>query len=137
MSPWIPVLVTSALGLLGLVLQALMFAFYSGKQAAFAATQKTMVDRLLAKMDANDADAIELAEERGGLIARLQHVERHTSKIDDINAGLINLAASVKASAERGERAHDQVRQDISSLQRQIQALMTGAGGAVVEIRRP
>lgn len=137
MSPWIPVFVTAGLGLTGLVLQALMFAFYSGKQAAFARAQESVVERLLAKMDAADADALELAEERGGLTARLEHVERHTSKIDDMKTSLITLTAKLDAVAATAERSQEAVRHDISSLQRQIQALMTGSGGAVVEIHKP
>ncbi len=137
MSPWVPVVVSVAALLVGLLLQGLGYAYFLGRMKAGHDSTAQLVASLIRRMEKNDESALARAEEKGDLNARLVHVEDHTAGIGPLGTEFAKLSERFEGFAKRSEESSALIRTDMSSLQRQIQALMTGKGGAVIRIDSP
>ncbi len=137
MSPWIPVVVSVAALVVGLALQGLGYAYFLGRMKEGHDSTSRLVESLIRRMEKNDESALSRAEEKGDLNARLEHVEGNTAGIADLRMSLVKLNAQFEAHSGDARRNAELIRTDMSALQRQIQALMTGKGGAVIRIDSP
>jgi hypothetical protein len=134
LSPWVPAIIAVVTLIIGLVLQGLGYAYFLGRMKEGHESTTRLVESLIRRMEKNDDAALNRAEEKGDLNARLEHVENHVASIGELKTGIVRLVAQFEAHASRSEAGQQNIRTDMSALQRQIQNLMTGAGGSVIHI---
>lgn len=136
-SPWIPVLVTVFLGLCGLGLQGIIFAFFMGKMKVSQEITEKLVDGLVQRMNTTADEERGRAREDGALGARLDQVQQQTAGIEHLRETVTRLDERFAGFSGRVDEGHEALRRDLTGLQRQLGALVSGSAGAVVEIHRP
>lgn len=135
-SPWIPVIVTAVLGGIGLALQAVAFAFFMGRFKAEAGFTRELVGTLLKRDDDQRASAEDRAEARGQLIARLEEVERNTNGVQNLQIRVGQIDERLAGMRRDAEAFTGATSRQLDSVQRQLTALVSGSGGAVIRIEK-
>lgn len=144
MHPWIPVVVTVALGLIGLAIQACLLAFFVGKMREHQAGQERLVnvfreftekaiDAMMGRMARFDEMAAESKADRATLNAKLALVERNTEGLQGLREQMATLNATFQAHRERVEVDLEKQVMAMEGVQRQLATLATKGPGAVVE----
>lgn len=145
MHPWIPVIVTIVLGLIGLGLQGLALAYFIGRmkenqagQAALveafkAFTTKTL-DALLLRMGAVDQVLSAAGADRAAIHQRLQGIERDTNGLQEDRQQFAAFRATSEAHQERTESELNRILQALEGQQRQLANLALRAPGDVVSL---
>lgn len=145
MSPWIPTVVTVALGLIGLSIQGMLFAYFVGRMKEAQVGQANLVktfqeftektiDALLTRMSDLDAMAAESRGDRSALNARLTAVERNTDGLQSLRESFAGHKASFDAHRERTESGLAQVQRQLDGIHRQLANIATGKLGEVIEL---
>ena len=145
MSPWIPVVVTIILGLLGLAVQGLLLAYFLGRmkehqqgQAALVATFQRFtegaLDALTARMSAMDKFASESTSHRAELSARLGTVEASTDGMPRFREEFAEHRAEARAFMRRMESDMERVNMALEGLQRQTASLAVNGPGKLIEL---
>lgn len=144
MHPWIPVVVTVALGLIGLAIQACLLAFFIGKMREQQAGQERLVnvfreftekaiDAMMTRLGRFDEIAAESQADRATLNAKLSVVERNTDGLQGLREAMAAHAATFGAHRERQEADMEKLNRAMEGVQRQLATLATKGPGAVVE----
>ncbi len=136
-SPWLPVVISGFVVVVGVGVHVSTFAFFSGRMKAGQEATNALVAGLISRMDTFDRAALARAEERGNLDARLEHVEKNTAGMGAIELNLVRLSERFEG-AERTATARDETyRSHFDSLGRQMQGLAGLGPGSVLELTRP
>lgn len=136
-SPWIPVLVTAILGLVGLAIQGALFGHFTGRLKAGQEFTRELVNAMLTKDRQREEAALRAAEEKGALLARIENVERNTAGVSELRETVSRMDERLGSLSRAVEEGAAQTNRHLDSVQRQIGSLVTGAAGAVVEIHKP
>lgn len=145
MHPWVPVLVTIALGALGLGVQGLLLAFFLGRMKAHQESQATLVstfqrfteraiEALTSRMEKVDAFTAESHASAATLSARLGSVEQSTDGLPRFREEFAAFSASTKAHQVRVEHDLERMSAGVDSLQRQVAHLAIHGPGQLVEM---
>lgn len=135
-SPWLPVLISVAVLLVGLAVQLATFAYFTGRMKGGQEATNALVGGLITRMDTFDRGALDRATEKGDISARLDHVEKNTEGMGKIREELVRLRERAE-SAERTATARDETyRSHFDSLGRQLQSIAGMGPGGVLEIKR-
>ena len=158
MHPWVPVLVTVFLGLIGLGIQGAAMAFFLGKMraeqtasaAASAANQAAnrqlvdvfqafttkTVDAMLERLAEFDTMARDAAGARAALDQRLATVENAASGLAAVPLVLSEFKGEFNAHRQITERELAHVARNFDGVQRQLAELVRGGSGGVVPFDR-
>lgn len=145
MPEWVPVIITVALGLAGLGVQALLLAYFLGRMkaqqegaealiATFRDFTRQAIAQLTERLDAVDEFATKSREHRAQLDARLGGVERNTEGLQGVRESMAALTATFTAHRERNESDMAHVNRSLEGVQRQLGNMMTGGAGKVLEL---
>lgn len=147
MSPWVPVVVSAVVVLVGFATNAALIAFFLGKMkatadgqsalfAAYQESQKVLLEtfrqavadavrRLEERLDEYDAHAIGSAKDRANFAIRLQQVEENTHGLRDHDIRFAKLEertglehAAAKTSIERLDRRLENLAAQVANLAR-------------------
>lgn len=133
-SPWLPVIISGVVLLIGVGVQLAAFAYFTGRMKGGQEATNALVLGLINRMDAFDKGALNRAEEKGDLSARLDHVEKNTEGLGSIREQLVRLTERFEG-AERTATARDETyRSHFDSLGRQMQGLAGMGPGRVLEL---
>jgi len=154
-SPWIPVIVTVTIFLVGLAAQGMMFAFFMGKMKTqvdslktqserdaaaqdklmelHRTTLQTIIDSLLRRMEDSDQFFTRARGEYEALKAKVEHIDRNTAGLQDLREELARLGARFDAHHEGQNQDMAAIKRDITSIQRQLATLAVSGPGKVVE----
>lgn len=133
-SPWLPVVISIVVLLVGVAVQLAAFAYFTGRMKGGQDATNALVAGLISRMDTFDKSSINRAEEKGDLSARLEHLERNTSALVGMGNDLARLDERFVGFERRANDRDEHYRISLDSIQRQIGALATGAAGRVVEL---
>lgn len=134
MSPWLPVIISLGGFGLALAIQLAAFAYFTGKTKGSNDALASMVTRLMARVDSVESARLDHATDRGDLGARLEHVERHASKIDTMASELTRLAERFAGFEKRADDRAASERLHLESLSRQLANLAAHGPGELVEL---
>lgn len=145
MHPWVPVLVTIALGVLGLAIQGLLLAYFLGRMREHQAGQAALVgtfrdftekalDALSDRMSAMDKFASESGSHRAELSARLGAVEAKTNGLPALGERFAAFEAKSLAHQDRCESDLQRMSMALEGLQRQVGSLAIHGPGQLVDL---
>lgn len=145
LQPWIPVLVTIVLGLVGLGIQGLALAYFIGRmkenqtgQAALVEAFKTFttktLDALLLRMGTVDSVLSAAGADRAAIHQRLQGIERDTEGLRDDREQFAAFRATTTAHQDRTEAELGRILQALEGQQRQLANLALRSPGDVVSL---
>lgn len=145
MQPWIPVVVTIVLGVVGLAIQGLLLAYFLGRMKEHQAGQAALVqtfqrftegalDALTARMSAMDKFANESTAHRAELSARLGGLEQATEGMPRFREDFAEHRAEARAHMKRMEGDMERVNMALEGLQRQVGSLATHGPGKLIEL---
>ena len=145
MAPWIPVVVTLVLGIIGLAIQGLLLAYFigrmkenqTGQQALVAAFQKfteQAITALTTRMGAVDAFTAESRSDRAAITARLGAVEKLVEGMPAFREEFAAHRATSEAHQHRVEAELGRILQAQEGQQRQLANLALRAPGEVVSL---
>lgn len=145
MSPWIPVIVTIVLGLVGLGIQGLLLAYFLGRMKEHQQGQAQLVqtfqrftesalEALTTRMSAMDKFASESTAHRAELSARLGTVETQTEGMPRFREEFAEHRAEGRAFMRRMEGDMSRVNMALEGLQRQVGSLATHGAGKLIEL---
>lgn len=133
-SPWLPVILSGLVLLIGIGVQLAAFAYFTGRMKGGQDATNALVSGLISRMDSFDRGALSRAEEKGDLSARLDHVEKNTNAVAGMAKDLTRLDERFAGFERRASDRDEIYRTHFDSIQRQIAALATGSAGTVVEL---
>ena len=138
MPSWVPVIV-------GLVLQALMLAYFLGRMKAQQEGQRELVDafkkfagdaidRLTARADAADNATTEAVKERASLASRMRSVEQSTDGLPKFREEFAGFSAATTQRLTHIESELKRVAVASEGIQRQVANLALHGPGLVVRM---
>lgn len=145
MSPWIPVIVTIVLGLAGLGIQGLVFAYFLGRMKEHQQGQAQLVqtfqrftesalEALTTRMSAMDKFASDSTAHRSELAARLGAIEASAEGMPRFREEFAEHRAEARAHMRRMESDVARVNMALEGLQRQVGSLATHGPGKLIEL---
>lgn len=145
MQPWIPVVVTIVLGLVGLGIQGLLLAYFIGRmkenqmgQAQLVETFQTFttktIDALLIRMGAVDSVLSAAGADRAAIHQRLQGIEKDTNGLQADRKSFAAFQATTSAHQERTEAELSRILQALEGQQRQLANLALRAPGDIISL---
>lgn len=145
MSPWIPVVVTIVLGVLGLAVQSVLLAFFLGRMKEHQSSQNTLVatfqkftesalTALTARMGAVDAFTVESRTDRASLQARMVSLERLVDGLPRFREEFASHRATSESHQSRVEAELARILQAQEGQQRQLANLALRAPGEVISL---
>lgn len=145
MHPWIPVLVTISLGVIGLGIQGLLLAYLLGRMKEHQAGQSALVatfqrftegaiDVLTKRMGSMDSFASETNASRAEVGARLAGLEQATEGMPRFREDFAEHRAEARAHMKRVENDIGRVNMALEGLQRQVGSLATHGPGRLMEL---
>jgi len=143
--PWIPVIVTIALGVVGLGIQGALLAFFIGRmkenqlgQAALVAAFQTFTAQTIAglmdRMKIVDEVGAATIADRASINARLMGLERATEGMPQLREDFAAHRATSEAHQARVEAEIGRILQAQEGVQRQLQTLALRQPGKVLEL---
>lgn len=145
MQPWVPVIVTLILGVIGLGIQGLLLAYFVGRmkesqigQAALVAAFQQFTDQaitsLTTRMGAVDAFTSEARSDRASLATRLGGVERLVDGLPKFREEFAAFRATSEGHQSRVEDELGRILRAQEGQQRQLANLALRAPGDVVSL---
>lgn len=145
MSPWIPLIVTIIIAIVGLAGQGVLVAFFLGKMRERQVGQELLVDSfqkfteqtvaaLMTRLGQFDSMQTESVKDRAALNARLTNLETNTAGLGHLREEFITYRATQTEHGKRLESDLARVGQGVESLQRQMANLVSGRAGQVTTI---
>lgn len=145
MAPWIPVVVTLVLGLVGLGIQGLLLAYFVGRMkeqqtgqaalvAAFQKFTEQAITALTARMGAVDAFTAESKSDRTNLATRLGALERLVEGLPQFREDFAAFRATSESHQGRVEAELGRILQAQEGQQRQLANLALRSPGDVIEL---
>lgn len=145
MQPWIPVVITIVLGVMGLGIQGLLLAYFLGRmkehqagQAALVAAFQKFTDQaigsLTERMGAVDSFTSESRSDRAALNQRLGSIEERTEGLPKFREDFAAYRATSEAHQTRMESEVGRILQAQDGIQRQLQTLALRQPGKVLEL---
>ena len=146
MHPWVPVLVTIALGILGLTVQGFLLAYFLGRmkehqagQAQLVATFRDFTEKALNalgdRMGAMDKFAAESGAHRAELSSRLGALEAKTQTLPHLGERFAAFEAKSLAHQDRCEADLHRMSMALEGLQRQVATLAVHGPGQLVKLQ--
>lgn len=147
MHPWVPVIITVALGVSGLGIQGLLLAYFLGRMkenqlgqeklvTAFQAFTAQTLAGLMERLQKFDSLAADSQTDRANINARLTGLERSTDGLPKFREDFAGFAATSRAHQERTEAELARMSRGMEGLQRQIAELAIHGPGQLVELPR-
>lgn len=147
MHPWVPVLITVALGIAGLGVQGLLLAYFLGRMkenqqgqaalvAAFQEFTKQTISSLMDRLEKFDVIASESQADRASLNARIAGIDRSTDGLPRFREEFAGFVAKSSAHQERTESELARMNRGLEGMQRQIAELAIHGPGQLVEMPR-
>mgnify|MGYP007071569240 CR=1 FL=1 len=145
MAPWIPVVVTLVLGLVGLGIQGLLLAYFVGRMkeqqtgqaalvAAFQKFTEQAITALTARMGAVDSFTSESKSDRAAITARLGGIEKLVEGMPQFREEFAAHRATSDAHQQRVEAELHRILQAQEGQQRQLANLALRSPGDVVSL---
>lgn len=145
MAPWVPVVVTLVLGVVGLGIQGLLLAYFLGRMKEHQSGQAQLVDTfqqftqqalaaLTTRMAALDSIASESKSDRAAITARLGGIEQSTDGLPRFREEFAAFRATATSHQERMESEVGRILQAQDGIQRQLQTLALRQPGKVHEL---
>lgn len=147
MHPWVPVIITVALGVCGLGVQGLLLAYFLGRMKENQLGQEKLVTAfqdftaqtlqgLMERLQKFDSLAADSQTDRTNINARLMGLERATDGLPKFREDFAGFAATSRAHQERTESELQRMARGMEGLQRQIAELAIHGPGQLVELPR-
>lgn len=145
LQPWIPVVVTLVLGLIGLGVQGLLLAYFVGRmkegqvgQAALVAAFQDFTNQaivaLTSRMGAVDAFTSEARSDRAALATRLDGVDRLVAGLPQFREDFAAFRATSEAHQTRVEEELSRIARSQEGQQRQLANLALRSPGDIVSL---
>lgn len=146
MHPWVPVLVTIALGILGLTVQGFLLAYFLGRMKEHQAGQAQLVatfrdftekalDALGERMGAMDKFAAESGAHRAELSSRMGALEAKTQGLPQLGERFAAFEAKSLAHQDRTESDLQRMSMALEGVQRQLAQLAIHGPGQLVQLQ--
>lgn len=147
MTPWLPVIVTVALGVIGLAIQGALLAYFIGRMKEHQAGQEKLVGvfqsfteaaitGLTSRLGVLDEIAAESKADRATLNAKMTQVERNTEGLGGLREALAAYRATFEATRDRQKDDLDRLNRGVESVQRQLAQIASRGGGGIVPMDR-
>lgn len=147
MHPWVPVIITVALGVCGLGVQGLLLAYFLGRMKENQLGQEKLVKAfqdftgatlsgLMERLEKFDQLSSDSQTDRANINARLTGLERSTDGLPRFREEFAGFAATSRAHQERTESELARTSRSLEGLQRQVAELAIHGPGQLVELTR-